>query len=401
MCGRGEETVPAVGAAASDVVTLIYIVAGEPSGDVLGGRLMAALWQARPELTFAGVGGPRMEERGLSSLVPMRELTVIGFLEAVPRLVRLRALLRQIADDVIARHPAVLITIDSPGFTLRLLRMVRRKGIVRVHYVAPQVWAWHRGRVKKFPGLWDRLLCLLPFEPEFFAAHGVPATFVGHPVLESGADAGDAARFRARYGVTADAPLLVLLPGSRRAEVTRLLPVFGEALRLLAARMPGLVAVVPVASAVTEAVQRATSAWPVRPVVVSSDEDKHDAFAAAAAALTKSGTSTLELAMAGVPMTVAYRVHPISAAIARRIVHTRFAALVNLLAAREVVPELLQQDCTPAKLADALHQLVTDRTAAEAQRTAFREIVARLRPAEGTPSAAAAQAILELLPSEK
>jgi lipid-A-disaccharide synthase len=302
---------------------------------------------------------------------------------------------------VAARRPAVLVTIDSPGFTLRLLRMVGAGSIGRVHYVAPQVWAWHRGRVKKFPGLWDRLLCLLPFEPDFFASHGLPATFVGHPVLESGAQAGDAARFRARHGVAADAPVVVLMPGSRRAEVTRLLPVFGAALRLLAARLPGLVVAVPVAPAVAEAVQRATVAWPVRPIVVSSDEDKHDAFATAAAALTKSGTSTLELAMAEVPMVVAYRVHPISAAIARRVVHTRFAALVNLLAAREVVPELLQQDCTPEKLAAAVNKVLTDRTAAEAQRAAFLDIVARLRPAEGTPSAAAARVILELLPGEK
>jgi lipid-A-disaccharide synthase len=381
-------------------VTLLYLVAGEPSGDVLGGRLMAALRQARPELTFAGVGGPRMAEQGLESLVAMRELTVMGFLEAVPRLARLRALLRQIADDVLARRPAVLVTIDSPGFTLRLLRMVG-KDVARVHYVAPQVWAWHRGRVKKFPGLWDRLLCLLPFEPDFFAPHGVPATFVGHPVLESGADAGDAARFRSAHGVAAEAPVAVLMPGSRRAEVTRLLPVFGEALRLLAARVPGLVAAVPVAPAVAEAVQQATAAWVVRPVVVTSDAAKHDAFAAASVALTKSGTSTLELALAGVPMAVAYRVHPVSAAIARRLVHTRFAALVNLLEGREVVPELLQENCTPARLADAVHLLLTDRAAAEAQRAVFRDLVARLRPADGTPSAAAARVVLELLPAAK
>ena len=162
--------------------------------------------------------------------------------------------------------------------------------------------------------------------------------------------------------------------------------------------MPGLVAAVPAAPAVAEAVQQATAAWAVRPIVVTSEGEKHDAFAAAAAALTKSGTSTLELAMAGVPMAVAYRVHPVSAAIARRLVHTRFAALVNLLAGREVVPELLQEDCTPEKLADAVHRLLTDDAAAGAQRAAFRTIVTGLRPAEGTPSDAAARAILELLP---
>jgi lipid-A-disaccharide synthase len=381
------------------VVTLIYLVAGEPSGDVLGGRLMAALKAMRPDLTFAGIGGPHMAEQGLSSLFPMRELTIIGFLEVLPRLWRLRRLLHRAAADIVARRPAVLVTIDSPGFTLRLLRLVAGRGIPRAHYVAPQVWAWHESRVKKFPGLWDRLLCLLPFEPAFFAGHGLPASFVGHPVLESGADAGDHKRFRAVHSLAGDAPVLVLMPGSRRGEVARLLPVFGATLELLAARVPGLVAVVPVAPAVAETVQHAAVSWPVRPVVVTDNAAKHDAYAAAAAALTKSGTSTLELALAGVPMAVAYRVNPITAAIARRVVRVEFAALVNLLAGRAVVPEFIQSQCTPARLADTVHHLLTDPDIAAAQRAAFREVTARLAPAEGSPSQAAARAVLELLPA--
>ena len=379
-------------------VTLIYLVAGEPSGDVLGGRLMAALRQVRSDLTFVGVGGPRMAEQGLVSLFPMRELTLIGLLEVVPRALRLRRLLQQAAADVLARRPAVLVTIDSPGFTLRLLRRVAGSGIARAHYVAPQVWAWHEGRVKRFPGLWDRLLCLLPFEPEFFARHGLPASFVGHPVLESGADKGDAVRFRGAHGIAPDAPVLVLMPGSRRGEISRLLPIFGETLRLLTVRVPGLVPVVPVAAAVAEKVQEATAAWPARPIVLTGDAAKHDAFAAAAAALTKSGTSTLELALAGVPMAVAYRVNPLSSAIARRLVKVSFAALVNLLAGRAVVPEFLQADCTPERLADVVHRLLTDKDAAAAQRAAFREIVTSLAPPVGTPSQAAARVVLELLP---
>jgi lipid-A-disaccharide synthase len=197
---------------------------------------------------------------------------------------------------------------------------LRGSGIRRVHYVAPQVWAWREHRVREFPGLWDRLLCLLPFEPAFFARHGLEGRFVGHPVLESGADGGNAARFRARHDLGPEAPVLVLMPGSRRSEVGRLLPVFARTLELLAERVPGVVPVVPVASAVAETVQAATAGWRVRPIVVSSIEDKHDAFAAANAALTKSGTSTLELAMAGVPMAVTYRVNPVTAAIARRLI---------------------------------------------------------------------------------
>ncbi|MDE2197831.1 MAG: lipid-A-disaccharide synthase [Rhodospirillales bacterium] len=378
-------------------MTLIYIVAGEQSGDVLGGRLMAALRRLRPDISFAGIGGPLMAQQGLASRFPLHELAIMGLLEVLPRIVRLRRLLEGTVADVAARRPAVLVTIDSPGFTLRLLRRVAPLGIRRVHYVAPQVWAWRERRVRHFPGLWDRLLCLLPFEPAFFARHGLAAQFVGHPVLESGADEGSGARFRARHGIAPEAPVVVLMPGSRRSEVGRLLPVFGAALALLAARLPGLVAVVPVASAVAGRVQQGVAGWAVRPIVVSDTAEKHDAFAAAAAALTKSGTSTLELALAGVPMAVAYRVNPLTAAIARRLIRVPYAAMVNLLAGREVVAELLQEDCTPARLAGEMERLIGDEEAAEAQRAAFAEILAGLTPEEGLPSEAAARAVLEVL----
>ncbi len=376
---------------------LIYLVAGEQSGDVLGGRLMEALRAARPEVQFAGVGGPRMVEQGLDPIFPMQDLAVMGLLEVLPRIRQLGRRLGQTEQDVRVRRPDVLVTIDSPGFTLRLLRRLTGSGIRRVHYVAPQVWAWREKRVREFPGLWERLLCLLPFEPDFFARHGLPATFVGHPVLQSGADHGDGARFRAAHGLAADARVLVLMPGSRRNEVPRLLPVFGATLSLLASRIPGLVPVVPVASAVAETVQRAAASWPVRPVIVTELADKHDAYAAAAAALTKSGTSTLELALAGVPMAVTYRVNPISAAIARRLIRVPHVAMVNLLAGRAAVPELLQRDCRPAKLAETVEHLLGDPAAALAQRTAFSAVAERLRSPSGTPAQAAAREVLAVL----
>ena len=179
---------------------LIYLVAGEASGDVLGARLMAALRAHRPDLTFAGIGGEQMASQGLASLFPLRDLALMGLLEVLPRLHHLRRRLRQTIADIAARRPNVVVTIDSPGFTLRLLKAIRPLGIKRVHYVAPQVWAWRERRVRHYHGLWDQLLCLLPFEPAFFARHHLPATFVGHPVLESGADQGDAARFRTTHG---------------------------------------------------------------------------------------------------------------------------------------------------------------------------------------------------------
>jgi lipid-A-disaccharide synthase len=378
-------------------MTLVYLLAGEHSGDVLGARLMAALKQARAGLRFAGVGGPRMIAEGLESLFPMQELAVMGLLEVVPRLLRLRRLLAATVADVARQHPAVLVTIDSPGFALRLLKAVRGTGVKRVHYVAPQVWAWRERRVRAFPGLWERLLCLLPFEVAFFAGHGLPAVFVGHPVLESGADQGEAARFYARHDIAAGATVLVLMPGSRRSEAPRLLPVYGRTLELLARAVPGLVPVVPTASSVAEGVHRAAAGWPVQPVIVTEAADKHDAYAAAAAALTKSGTSTLELALAGVPMAVTYRVNPITAMIARRMIRVPHVAMVNLLAGRAVVPELLQQDCTPERLAQTVRRLLTEPDVASAQRHAFREVIASLAPPAGRPSVAAARAVLEVM----
>ena len=313
---------------------LIYLIAGEASGDVLGARLMRAIAARRPDVTFAGIGGDAMAALGLRSLFPIGDIALMGLLEILPRLRQLKARLAQTTADIAARRPAVVVTIDSPGFSLRVLRSVAALGIPRAHYVAPQVWAWRAGRVRHYPGLWDRLLCLLPFEPAFFASHNLPATFVGHPVLESGADTGDAARFRARHAIAADIPILTLMPGSRRTEVSRLLPVLGATLQRLAPTMPRLQTVVPVAGPVAEAVRHGTQAWPVQPILVTDTAEKHDAFAASAAALTKSGTSTLELAMADVPMLVAYRVNPLTAAIATRLVTVRYASLLNLLAGR-------------------------------------------------------------------
>ena len=379
-------------------MTLIYLIAGEASGDVLGARLMAALRARRPDLQFAGVGGERMRGQGLESLFPLHELALMGLLEVLPNLRRLKRRLAQTVADIGERRPAVVVTIDSPGFTLRVLRAIAPLHIPRAHYVAPQVWAWREGRVKHFPGLWEKLLCLLPFEPEFFARHGLAAEFVGHPVLESGTDTGDAARFRARHAIAPEARIVTLMPGSRRTEVSRLLPVLGQTLALLAPRIPNLVPVVPVAAPVAEAVLSGTAAWPCRPVVVTELTDKHDAFAASEAALTKSGTSTLELALAGVPMLVTYRVNPITAAIAKRLVKVKYASLVNLLAGQELVPELIQQACTPPRLADTLENLLNNPQAAETQRAGFRTVLNSLHPPHHLPSEAAAEAVLDLLP---
>ncbi|GIX09757.1 lipid-A-disaccharide synthase [Elioraea sp.] len=374
-------------------MTLLYLVAGEASGDVLGGRLMAALRARRPDLAFAGIGGSRMAEQGLVSLFPMEELSLMGLAEVLPRL---RGLARRLAEaeaDVLARRPAALVTIDAPSFTLRLAARVRPKGVRVIHYVAPQVWAWRQGRVRRIARRIDRLLALLPFEPPFFEAAGIPTSFVGHPVLESGADRGNAARFRTTHGIAPETRLLAVMPGSRGGELARHLPVFARAAALLRDRLGTLALAVPTLPRLAEAVRAAP--WPVAPIVTADETGKHDAWAAAAAALAKSGTTSLELAVAGVPQVVAYRVNPITAAIVRRLVTVPHASLVNLLAGEEVVPERLQEQCTPERLAAALLPLLTATDAAAAQRAAFVRVLGQLRPPGGlAPSEAAAEAVL-------
>lgn len=379
---------------------LVYLVAGESSGDALGARLVHALRARRPDLSFAGVGGERMAEAGVESLFPMSELALMGLLEVLPNLRRLARRLAETEADIAARRPAVVVGIDSPGFTMRVADRVRRggDGTPVVHYVAPQVWAWRPGRVREIARRVDRLLCLLPFEPPFFRKAGMTADFVGHPVLESGADSGDAARFRARHGIAEGERVLLVMPGSRRTEVARLLPIFGEALRLLAARVPGLRPVVPLAGPVEEAVRAAASGWSPPPIVVRDLAEKHDAYAAASAGLVKSGTSSLEVSLAAVPMAVAYRVNPVTAAIARRLIKVKHASIVNLLADEAVIPEFIQERCRPDLLADALARLLTDPAAAEAQRAGFARVLGSLRPpGGGSPSEAAARAVLDVV----
>ncbi|WP_291296026.1 lipid-A-disaccharide synthase [Elioraea sp.] len=371
-------------------MTLVYLVAGEASGDILGARLIAALRARRPDLRVAGIGGARMQAEGLVSLFPMEELSLMGLAEVLPSLARLIRRMGEAEADILTQRPAALVTIDAPSFTLRLAARVRPKGVRVVHYVAPQVWAWRPWRVKRIAASVDRLLCLLPFEPSFFAKAGIDARFVGHPILE-GAVAGDANAFRQRNGIAADAKVLVVMPGSRGGELNRHLPVFGAAIDRLREAVPGFA---PVALALPRHVARIEAAWPRIPVL-SADGEKRDALAAATAALVKSGTSSLEVALAGVPQVVAYKVNPITAAIVRRLVKVRHASLVNILATTPAIPELIQEACTGETLAATLAPLLADPAAAAAQHAAYAEARAALSPPGGQqPSEAAADAVL-------
>jgi lipid-A-disaccharide synthase len=372
----------------------LYLIAGEESGDILGARLMTALAGRDPALRFAGIGGDRMQAAGLrTSLFPMRELSLMGLAEVLPSILRLMRRLDETVADIVAQQPAALVTIDAPGFTLRVAQRVHGQQPV-IHYVAPQVWAWRRRRVQKIARSVDRLLCLLPFETDFFRGAGVDARFVGHPVIESGIDRGDGGKFREAHGIAPDAPVIAVLPGSRRAEVARLLPPIFATLRRV--ERPGLRVVVPVVAAVEPLVRNAP--WPIAPVFVHGNEARADALAAATCALCKSGTATLEVALAGCPMLVLYKLNHLTSLIARRIITVRFAGLVNLLADREVSPEFLQEYCNPDLMTPQLLRLLDDPAARQAQRAGFAEALAKLAaPGAVAPSEAAAEAVLDAL----
>ena len=374
------------------------MVAGEPSGDLLGGRLMGELKrQSHGPLSFVGVGGERMIGEGLESLFDMRELSVMGYLEVIPRILGLLARIRETAAAARRLRPDAVITIDSPEFTLRLAARLKGLGAPLIHYVAPQVWAHRPGRAAKIAQYLDHILALLPFEPPLFEAHGLPCTYVGHAIVEEGADAGDGPDFRRRHAIPAAAPLIAALPGSRHGEVARHLPIFGAALGRLAATRPGLRAVVPTVAAVAEAVARGTADWPVETLVVSGAEEKYHAFAAAHAALAASGTVALELAIAALPTVIAYKANAVTAWAMRRVVLVPYACLVNLILDRPVVPEFIQERCRPELLAEAVANLLDDPEARAAQIGAARRAVEILGLGGASPSERAAEVVLGII----
>lgn len=383
----------------------LFLVAGEPSGDRLGGALLAGLRELAPGAEVAGVGGPAMAAQGLESLFPMEDLAVMGVAEVLPRLPLLLRRLRETAEAATAFAPDALIGIDSPDFCLRAAARVRaaRPGQRVIHYVAPSVWAWRPGRAAKMARVVDHVLALLPFEPPYMEAAGMSCDFVGHPAAAAPqATPAEAAAIRAEFGLAPGQPLLILLPGSRRGEVTRLAPVFAETLRRLRAALPGLAAVAPVVAGTADLVAQLMPEAAGGPRLLDprgrpeaeAEARKRALMAAADAALAASGTVSLELAAAGTPMVIAYRLNPISALIARRLVRIDTATLVNLVTETRTVPEFLQQDCVPERLAPEVARLLTEPEAAAAQRAAAAETMALLGRGGEPPGLRAARSVL-------
>lgn len=376
----------------------ILICAGEPSGDVLGAQLIAALRKVAPgPIEFSGLGGPLMEKEGIASLFPISDLAVMGFVDVLPKIPVLLGRIRETAEFAARTRPDVVVLVDAPSFSHRVATRIKKLApdIPVVIYVAPQLWAWRPGRAKHMSDYADHVLALLPFEPAFFESYGVHTTHVGHPVVERLVDPGQGPVFRARHGIDKDAPVLALLLGSRRKEVMRLAPVFGEAVAALANTHPGLVLVLHTIPQVEALVHEAVKDWPARAVVTADTAEKFPAFEACDVALAASGTVSLELALAGTPTVIAYKVDALSAAIARRLITVKFANLINLILDREALPELIQENCTGPKIIHALDHLLTDEDARAAQCAAFKAALHDLGQGEESPSIRAARAVLQ------
>ncbi|WP_112309469.1 lipid-A-disaccharide synthase [Pseudogemmobacter bohemicus] len=376
------------------------LIAGEPSGDRLGAALMVGLKALLPQVRFEGVGGPAMQAEGLESAFPMEELSVMGIAEVLPKYFHLKRRIRECADLVLVEKPAALITIDSPDFCLRVARIVKEAApeIPTVHYVAPSVWAWRPGRAAKMAGVIDHVLALLPFEPPYMEAAGMSCDFTGHPVVaEPVASAADAAAFRAAHGIAGNAPLLAVLPGSRRGEVTRLLPPFGETVAGLSAALPGLRVVLPTPAHLADVVTGELAGWAGAPVILKSPDvaNRTAAFAAADAALAASGTVSLELAAQACPMVIAYDMAPLTLWLMRRMIRIDTVTLVNLVSETRTVPEFIGKDCRAGTLVPALRRLMAGETAGQAE--AMQVTMDRLGRGGEAPGRRAARSVLAFL----
>ena len=377
----------------------VFILAGEASGDRLGAALMAGL-KALTDVEFEGIGGPLMQDEGMDSLFAMDELSVMGITEVLPKYRHLKRRIRQTADAVLASGADVLITIDSPDFSLRVAGLVKARSDIRtVHYVAPSVWAWRAGRAAKMARVVDHVLALLPFEPPFMHAAGMECDFTGHPVVaEPQASAAEMAQFRARHALD-DAPALLVLPGSRKGEVARLGPIFGRALVPVLERHPRLRLITPTTAHVAPVLREVAADWPAAPLIIDPSNmksadykaEKRAAFGIASGALAASGTVSLELAASATPMVIAYDVSWISRQIIAMMLKIDTLTLVNLVSETRAIPECNGKHCNPAEISAALMKMLET---PGAQMKAMEETMLRLGKGGEAPGLRAARAVL-------
>ena len=375
----------------------IFLVANEESGDRLGASLIKALRQCtQGRAHISAVGGPQIAEQGVAGLIPLGDLAFIGLSSIPAALPKILRRIREAADAVVAARPDVLVIIDSPDFTHRVARRVRARApaIPIVDYVCPSVWAWRPARARAMRAYVDHVLALLPFEPQVMKKlGGPPCSYVGHSLIER-IDELRPNELEARLRL-AGPPLLLVMPGSRASEIRRMAPVFGKAIARVAEQFGAIEVVVPAVPRLADKVQRATASWSVQARVITDPFEKQEAFRTARAALTKSGTSTLELALAGVPMIAAYKISLVEELVARLLINVPSVILANLVLGENVVPEFIQRDCTAERLAKALVPLLSDTPERRRQVEAFARLDVIMEIGKAAPSDRAASLVLD------
>lgn len=379
----------------------IYLIAGEPSGDLLGSRFMRAMKkQLGANVAFYGVGGDTMEKEGLTPLFDISDLAVMGLVEIIPSIPKILGLINKTVDNIKQINPDVVITIDSWSFSERIHKKLRKLklGIPQVHYVAPQVWAWKKKRARTMYKYIDLLLTLFPYEPKYFTPYQLRTEFVGHPVIESPALVADGASFRSKYNIGADDKIITVLPGSRKTEVSRLLPDFLAAVKILQSKDSSYRFVLPTVKTVAARVKAAVAASGLPIILLENEADRYGAFSSSCAAIAASGTVSLELAICGVPHIICYKVSPLTALLAKHLLKIQFVNLPNILLGREIVPELLQERCIAANIAGYIeHFIKKDNDLYERQQEGFAKVKKIIGAGEQTPSENAAQIIIDLV----
>jgi lipid-A-disaccharide synthase len=400
----------------------IYIIAGEASGDIYGAKLIQQLKTISPEpIEFYGIGGDKMKEAGFNSLFDMSEISIMGFAEILPHLGNILGRIDDTVADIYEKQPDIVITIDSPGFTTRIAKRLRSgedgtekvfKKILSknkdrepiefqpfngklVHYVAPTVWAYKPKRAEKFAKLFDHLLVILPFEPPYFEQEGLPCTYIGHPIVETQFPL-NGNQFKQKYGIGENETVISLMPGSRRGEINRLLPIFTEAVSLLA-RIDNPVIVIPTIPSLKAEVEHMVAPNSIKTIVLDNEKDKLASYKAASAAIVKSGTGSLEVALAGCPMVIGYKVNYISYRIIKSLVKIKYANLINLILDEEIIPEFLQNYCTPYLISQSVDKILDDYKLKDLQIVRGLEALKTMGLGEPeSPSLKAANAILRI-----
>jgi lipid-A-disaccharide synthase len=383
----------------------IYLIVGEPSGDILASRLIKAIRNERPEVQFFGIGGETMQAEGFHSLFDIKDLSVMGIMEVIPKLPVILRRRKEVLNDIVRVQPDVIVTVDSWGFISSILKILKKREnkIPVVHYVAPQVWAWKKGRAGKAAKLMNHLMTLLPNEPQYFEKYGLPCTFVGHPVIENTADLGfggsTSFTAEARSNIPQNARVLCVLCGSRHSEVSKLAPIFAESIKQLQKQIPNLFLLIPSVETMKDEINKYFENIGIPHKIIIGQQARYEAFRISEFALAASGSVSLELTACGTPHIIAYTFNWLTNRMAEFFVKIKFANLINILADRLIIPEFVLRNCRADLIVPEMLSFFQDREKGKKEISQAKEQLAKLKPMDKLPSEKAAEVVLGMTPA--